>query len=144
MDKMKNELTVDAELSHLDDVVGFVEDSLGRTSCPMKLTMQVVLCIEELFVNVASYAYDNLKGVCIINLETQHTDKQGKVSIEIIDFGKPFNPLEKEDPDITLSAEDRQIGGLGIYMVKQTMDQVTYDYKDEKNMLRLEKSWHVT
>lgn len=143
MDKLKRELTVDAELSHLDDVVGFVEDLLGTTSCPMKLTMQVVLCVEELFVNVASYAYGDQKGICIINLETQHTDKQGGVSIEIIDFGKPFNPLEKEDPDTTLSADQRQIGGLGIYMVKQSMDRVTYEYKDGKNILRLEKSWGI-
>ena len=56
---------------------------------------------------------------------------------------KPFNPLEKEDPDITLSADEREIGGLGIYMVKKSMDQVTYDYCNQKNVLRLEKSWHI-
>ncbi|MDO5128134.1 MAG: ATP-binding protein [Eubacteriales bacterium] len=143
MEKQKKELTVDATLSHLDEVVGFVEASLGMTSCPMKITMQVVLCIEELYVNVASYAYEETNGSCTIYLETQHTDTDGMVVIEIIDSGKPFNPLEKEDPDITLSADERKIGGLGIFMVKKSMDKVIYNYKDEKNMLRLEKSWHV-
>lgn len=143
MEKQRKELTVDATLAHLDEVMGFVEDSLNRTSCSMKLTMQVVLCIEELFVNVASYAYEEPNGSCTIYLETQHTDTDGTVVIEIIDSGKPFNPLEKEDPDITLSADERKIGGLGIFMVKKSMDKVIYNYKDEKNMLRLEKSWHV-
>ena len=143
MEKQERKLTVDATLTSLDEVVGFVEDSLSTTSCPMKLTMQVALCIEELFVNVASYAYENRQGVCTIRLETQYTDTDGIVFIELTDSGKPFNPLEKEDPDITLSAEEREIGGLGIYMVKKSMDQVTYDYCNQKNVLRLEKSWHI-
>ena len=143
MEKQEKELTVDATLDNLDTVVGFVEDSLGVTSCPMKLIMQVVLCIEELFVNVASYAYADENGSCTIRLETQHTDTDGTVVIEIEDSGRPFNPLEKEDPDITLSADERQIGGLGIYMVKKSMDAVSYSYEDKKNMLRLEKSWRV-
>ena len=143
MEKQDRKLTVDATLTSLDEVVGFVENSLSTTSCPMKLTMQVALCIEELFVNVASYAYENRQGVCTIRLETQHTDTDGIVFIELTDSGKPFNPLEKEDPDITLSAEEREIGGLGIYMVKKSMDQVTYDYCNQKNVLRLEKSWHI-
>ena len=143
MEKQERKLTVDATLTSLDEVVVFVEDSLSTTSCPMKLTMQVALCIEELFVNVASYAYENRQGVCTIRLETQHTDTDGIVFIELTDSGKPFNPLEKEDPDITLSADEREIGGLGIYMVKKSMDQVTYDYCNQKNVLRLEKSWHI-
>lgn len=142
MEKQKKELTVDATLDNLDTVMQFVEDSLGMTSCPMKLTMQVVLCIEELFVNVASYAYENRNGSCTIYLETHHTDTDGEVVIEIEDSGLQFNPLEREDPDITLSADERQIGGLGIYMVKQSMDKVSYSYEDKKNVLRLEKSWH--
>lgn len=143
MEKQERKLTVDATLTSLDEVVVFVENSLSTTSCPMKLTMQVALCIEELFVNVASYAYENRQGVCTIRLETQHTDTDGIVFIELTDSGKPFNPLEKEDPDITLSADEREIGGLGIYMVKKSMDQVTYDYCNQKNVLRLEKSWHI-
>ena len=83
MEKQERKLTVDATLTSLDEVVGFVEDSLSTTSCPMKLTMQVALCIEELFVNVASYAYENRQGVCTIRLETQHTDTDGIVFIEL-------------------------------------------------------------
>lgn len=143
MEKQKKKLTVDATLDNLDTVVGFIEDSLSLTSCPMKQIMQIVLCIEELFVNVANYAYNGEKGSCTLYLETQHTDEDGMVVIIIEDSGKPFNPLEREDPDITLSADERQIGGLGIYMVKQSMDDVIYSDKDNKNMLRLEKSWRV-
>ena len=117
MEKQKTDMTVDATLDNLDSVVGFVEDSLGMTSCPMKLVMQLVLCIEELFVNVASYAYGDETGSYKISINSQHTDEAGTVIIKMEDFGKQFNPLEKEDPDITLSADERQIGGLGIYMV---------------------------
>lgn len=143
MEKQKKELTVEATLDNLDQVMGFVEDTLSMTSCPMKVCMQYVLCVEELFVNVASYAYEGKEGNCTVSLETQHTDTDGTAVFTIVDSGKPFNPLEKEDPDITLSADERQIGGLGIYMVKKSMDAVSYSYEDKKNMLRLEKSWRV-
>ena len=143
MEKHNTEMTVDATLDNLNNVVGFVEDSLGITSCPMKLIMQLELCVEELFVNVASYAYGEKTGSCKISIDSQHTDDTETVIIKMEDFGKQFNPLEKEDPDITLSADERQIGGLGIYMVKQTMDKLEYSYEENKNILRLEKSWHV-
>ena len=143
MEKQVKELTVDATLDNLDTVVGFVEDTLGMTSCPMKLCMQMVLCMEELFVNVANYAYEGTTGTCTIYLETQHTDEEGKVTITLEDYGRPFNPLEKEDPDITLSADERQIGGLGIFMVKKSMDTVSYNYENEKNRLTLEKAWCI-
>ena len=142
MEKQYKELTIEATLENLDTVLGFVEDSLSVTSCPIKLIMQIVLCIEELFVNVASYAYDNQEGNCTINMETQYDEKNGIVTLQIIDSGKQFNPLDKEDPDITLSADERQIGGLGIFMVKKSMDKVTYSYENKKNNLKLEKSWY--
>lgn len=143
METQKKEITVAATLENLDKVVCLVEDMLSITSCPAKVKMQIALCLEEVFVNVASYAYDGEEGSCTIAVSTQYTDTDGMITLEITDDGRPFNPLEKEDPDISLSADDRQVGGLGIYMVKNYMDYKTYHYKNKKNMLRLDKSWHI-
>ncbi|MGN0389477.1 MAG: ATP-binding protein [Wujia sp.] len=143
MEEQKNELTVEATLDNLDRVIEFVEDTLGMTSCPMKVCMQFALCVEELFVNVASYAYEGKTGDCTVSMKTQHTDTDGTAVFTIVDSGQPFDPLAKEDPDITLSADERQIGGLGIFMVKKSMDNVEYSYENKKNILTLVKSWHT-
>lgn len=143
MEKRIKEILVDASLDNLDRVEELIESSLEEVFCPKKICMQVVLCMEEIFVNIASYAYENEAGDCMIHLETQYTETGGKVAIEIVDSGVKFNPLEKEDPDITLSAEEREIGGLGIFMVKKIMDIVEYSYENKKNILKMEKSWET-
>lgn len=99
--------------------------------------MQIDVAVEELFVNIAQYAYAPGIGVATIRLEIQ--EDPFVVVITFIDNGIPYNPLAKEDPDITLSAEERPIGGLGIYMVKKSMDEVSYEYKDGQNILRIKK-----
>ena len=131
------ELTLQASLEKLDEVLAFVEENLEKNDCPMKVLMQVQIAVEEIFVNIAHYAYDSEQGTATIRVEVGGDPFQ--VIITFIDQGVPYDPLQKEDPDVTLSAEDRQIGGLGIFMVKKSMDDVKYEYKDGKNILTISK-----
>ena len=132
------ELTLEAKVANLQQVLDFVDENLTSMRCPMKILMQIDVAVEEIFVNVASYAYTPDTGSVTIRMDLQ--EKPRAVVITFIDSGIPYNPLAKEDPDVTLSAEERQIGGLGIYMVKQSMDNVTYRFSDGKNILTLEKN----
>ena len=119
----------------LPDAIAFVEETLDRLDCPMKTVMQITVCVEEMFVNVAHYAYSGADGEVTLSVD----EESGSVSITLIDAGKPFDPLAKDDPDITLSAEERNIGGLGIFLVKKSMDEVFYERKDDKNIFTMKK-----
>lgn len=130
--------TFDADREMLHEVLSFVEGELEKHECNMKTQMMISVMVEEMFVNVASYAYPNTKGTCTIGIEFDGDD----VIISLIDSGIPFDPLAKEDPDITLSAEERNIGGLGIYMVKQTMDDVHYERVNDENHFTFRKGIH--
>ena len=129
------ELTLQASLEKLDEVLAFVEENLEKNECPMKVLMQVQIAVEEIFVNIAHYAYDSEQGMVTIRVEVGGDPLQ--VIITFIDQGIPYDPLKKEDPDVTLSAEERKIGGLGIFMVKKSMDDVKYEYTDGKNILTI-------
>ena len=94
--------------------------------------------MEEIFVNIAHYAYKTGIGKAVVRVEI--TDELATVTITFMDHGVEYNPLERDDPDITLSAEERDIGGLGIFMTKNLMDDVTYEYNEGKNILKLKKS----
>ena len=131
------EITVDAEVANVTPVTEFVEETLEGFDFPMKAVIQINVAIDEIFSNIALYAYAPGKGEATIKIE-ELTLPRG-VRISFIDSGKPFNPLESSDPDITLSAEERDIGGLGIYMVKKSMNEVSYEYKDGKNILSIVK-----
>ena len=133
------QLTVNAQTSELSQVLAFADTILEEAGCSAKTKMQIDIAIEEIFVNIATYAYPSEGGQAVIELET---DKDGKiVKITFEDQGVPYNPLENEDPDITLPAEERPIGGLGIFMVKNIMDEVSYEYADGKNRLTIMKSF---
>ena len=129
------ELDIEAKTENLDQVLAFVDEELEKYECGMKTQMQIDIAVEEIFVNIAHYAYNPAVGKATIRIEV--TD--GIVSLTFIDNGVPYDPLAKEDPDITLSAEERQIGGLGIFMVKKSMDDVKYEYKDGSNILTFSK-----
>lgn len=129
--------TIEAKTENLEKVLAFVDKHLEEKECAIKVQMQIDVAVEELFVNIAQYAYDSDTGMVTIQVEIQ--EEPLAVMITFIDNGVPYNPLTKEDPDITLAAEERQIGGLGIYMVKKTMDDITYEYKDGQNILRIRK-----
>lgn len=124
-----------ARTEYLDKVLEFVDGLLEEKNCTMRAQLELDIAVEELFVNIASYAYRPKEGPVTIQVSFE----ENIVSIVFIDGGKPYNPWEKEDPDITLSVEERQIGGLGIYLVKNTMNQVDYRYEDEKNILTIRK-----
>lgn len=134
-----NELDIEATIDNLDTVTGFVNRALEEFDCPMKTQMQIELAVEEIYVNIANYAYSPAVGRAKVRVEVD--DDPLKVSITFIDHGTPYDPLAKEDPDVTLSAQERQIGGLGIFLTKQTMDDVEYEYKDGQNILTIKKSF---
>jgi len=131
------ELTIEAKVENLPDVLAFVDEQLEAHNCPMREQMQLDVAVEELFVNIASYAYNPEVGPATILVQTEGDPLS--VIITFVDHGVPYDPLAKEDPDITLSADERQIGGLGIFMVKKSMDEVVYRYEDGKNILSIKK-----
>ena len=130
-------MTVDATVDNLSKVLAFIDEQLEANNCPMRVMLEIDVAAEELFVNVASYAYTS--GIGSVAIEVNFEEKPKAVAIRFIDSGIPYNPLEKEDPDVTLPAEKRGIGGLGVFMVKKSMDEVTYEYKDGKNHLTIRK-----
>lgn len=132
------ELIVEATIENVPRVIEFVDEQLEQFDCPMKTQMQVDVAVEELFSNIANYAYN--PGIGSATMRVEVAEDPLAVVITFIDNGVPYDPLAKADPDITLSAEEREIGGLGIYMVKKTMDDVSYEYKDGQNILRIRKN----
>ena len=132
-----NTLTVEAKIANLGKVLAFIESELERTDCGIKTGMQISIAVEELFVNVAHYAYSPGTGDITIGVEI--FDDPGMIEITFTDTGIPYDPLGKDDPDVTLSAEDRKIGGLGIYMVKKSMDLMEYERIDGKNIVTISK-----
>ena len=135
---MVKELTLEAKVANLQQVLDFVDENLKSMRCPMKILMQIDVAVEEIYVNVASYAYAPNTGSVTIQMELQEHPRT--VVITFIDSGIPYNPLAKADPDVTLSAEERAIGGRGIYMVKKSMDKMEYEYTDQKNVLKMYKN----
>jgi anti-sigma regulatory factor (Ser/Thr protein kinase) len=134
----RDELEIEADQENLEEVQTFIGERLEAADCPMKVQMQIEIAVEEVFINIASYAYAPGKGNAVVRVEV--SKEPAEVTITFMDHGTPFDPLAREDPDLTIPAEDRQIGGLGVFMVKKTMDDVTYEYKDGKNTLTLRKN----
>jgi anti-sigma regulatory factor (Ser/Thr protein kinase) len=131
------ELDIEATLENLDKVMAFVDEELEAVGCSMKAQMQIDIAVEEVYVNIANYAYNPTVGGVTIRVMIEENPLS--VVLTFIDEGKPYDPLAKEDPDVTLAAEDRQIGGLGIFMVKKSMDNVSYEYNQGRNILTLKK-----
>ena len=132
------ELTITATVENIEVVTDFVNEQLEALDCPMKAQTQIDIAIDELFGNIAYYAYNPEVGDATVRVEV--TDDPLAVVITFIDQGVPYDPLAKEDPDTTLSADERKIGGLGIYMVKKSMDDIIYEYKDGQNILKIKKN----
>lgn len=130
-------LVIEASDKNLDQVLAFVEEQLDALNCPAKTKIQINVAVEELFVNIARYAYDPAVGTAEVKVSVKNDPLT--VEITFIDEGKPYDPLAKSDPDVTLSAEERPIGGLGIYLVKKNMDDVRYQYVGGRNILTIQK-----
>lgn len=134
---IKNEIQIEAQREKLDELLDMIRIDLNLMCCPMDKQISLEICIEEIFVNIASYAYGEQTGMAFITEEVTNNS----ISLCIKDKGIPYDPLAKEDPDTTLSAEEREIGGLGVFMVKTMMDSVTYEYKDGFNCLTMTMTW---
>ena len=132
------ELTIAAVIENIDAVTDFVNEQLESYDCPMKAQMQIDIVIDEIFGNISHYAYTPAVGDATIRVEV--AEDPLCATITFIDSGVPYDPLAKADPDTTLSADEREIGGLGIFMVKKSMDEVTYEYKDGQNILKIKKN----
>lgn len=132
------ELIVEADRMNLPQVQMFIDEQLEEAGCPMLTQTTIDIAVEELFVNIASYAYGEGSGKAVVQVSV-HEDPLS-VEITFIDNGVQYDPLAKADPDTTLSAKERKKGGLGIFMVKNTMDNVSYEYKDGKNILTIKKN----
>ncbi len=133
----RDEIIVPAKTEKLDDVTGFVRQHLEKIGCDPVSEIKIETCVEEIFVNIASYAYNNKSGSAKILVSTEQSPKS--ITITFIDRGIPFDPLSREDPDTTLKAEERSVGGLGILMVKKSMDELSYEYKDGQNIFSMKK-----
>jgi len=135
------EINVIAVINSVTEVTEFVDEQLEGMDCPMKAQIQIDVAIDEIFSNIAYYAYEGQAepGRVVVRIEPLE-DKPG-MSLTFIDSGMEYNPLEKDDPDVTLAIEDRDIGGLGIFMVKKTMTDMIYERVDGENRLMLIKEW---
>ena len=132
-----DELNIEAVTDNLDEVINFVNGRLEICDCSPKAQMQMDLAVEEIFVNIANYAYAPDKGRATVRVEV--SDDPVTVTITFTDRGVPYDPLKKDDPDVTLPAGEREVGGLGIFLTKQIMDDLSYEYRDGQNILTLKK-----
>ena len=130
-------LKLTAEVDRIDDVLAFINAELENHDVPIKTIMQIDIAVEELFVNIAHYAYNPEIGEATVTVDVEEAPPCAV--IRFIDSGKPYDPLSREDPDVTLGVEERQVGGLGIYMVKKSMDEVAYAREDGQNILTIRK-----
>lgn len=130
--------TLLAVTENLPQVFDFVEGCLEEKDFPRKIRMQIQMAVEEIFVNIAHYAYQPETGMATVCLEVQ--EQPLTAVITFLDQGIPYDPFAREAPDISLPVEEREIGGLGIYLVKKTMDDISYEYKGGQNILTLKKT----
>ncbi len=137
-DEERQEITVDATTENIDTVTEFVNNKLEQINCPMKVQTQVDIAIDELFGNIANYAYPSTVG--LVRVSVEKSEDSNSVIVTLMDQGVPYNPLAKPDPDVKQTVEEREIGGLGIYLSKNIMDNISYEYKNGKNILRIEKN----
>ncbi len=131
-------LTVPAQPEQIEVVQEFISQELEKAGCDMKIQMQIEVAVEEIFVNIAHYAYDTHVGEATIRCEI--LENPLRTVIQFMDHGVPFDPLQKEDADTSPEALCEREGGLGILMVKKMMDGVSYFYEDGKNILTINKN----
>jgi len=132
-----SEITLPAKTENLIAVNDFVTAELEAYSCPMNILMEIELAVEEIFVNIANYAYQTGEGFVTVRCRIDQEPLQA--IIQFMDSGVPYDPLARSDPDTTLPAEERELGGLGVMLVKKLMDSVDYKFKDGNNILTVKK-----
>jgi len=132
---MSMRLKVSAKMDHFEESLGFIEERLREIGIDERVLAKVLTASEEIIVNIIQYAYRESEGDFFIDIE----DQPDRTELSFSDYGQPFDPLRKPDADTTLKAHEREIGGLGILMVKKLMDGVHYDFRDGKNILTITK-----
>ncbi|MBO4676328.1 MAG: anti-sigma factor antagonist [Oscillospiraceae bacterium] len=133
----RNEMEIEATDENLSAVQSFVEEQLEAVGCAPRAQMQIGVAVEEIFINIAHYAYAPDKGKATVRVEV--SDDPVTVTITFVDHGVPYDPLAKPDPDVALPAGERPVGGLGIFLTKKLMDDVSYEYRNGQNILTLKK-----
>ena len=133
------ELTMDAVIENVTPLTEAVDGMLEARGCPMKAQMQIDIAIDEVFSNIANYAYAPDVGTAVVRIETRR--EPASITLTFRDWGVRYNPLEKKDPDVSLGLEERQIGGLGIFMVKKSMNKMFYRRRGRQNVLTLVKEF---
>ena len=134
---MKRHLTLHNDVGEIPQLAAFIDETAEEAGIDMAVAMSLNLAMEEAVVNVMNYAYP-AGTVGDIDIDAECAD--GQRTFVISDSGTPFDPTQAHDPDVTLQAEDRAIGGLGIFLVRQIMDHIEYQYRDGKNILSLTKN----
>ena len=134
-------ITTEAKTENIEQITAFVDRELEKRNCPLKQQIQIRTAIDEIVTNIASYAY--APGTGSVTVRFDYDESDGSALLTFMDEGVPFDPLQRPDPDVTLSAEEREIGGLGIFLVRKTMDDVRYVREDGKNILRIRKKIRV-
>ncbi len=133
------EITLEADIKNLIKVTSFVNEELRKVEANAKTIASIDIILDEVFSNIAYYAYKEREEKGDVTVKMDFVEDNKAVVLSFIDDGIPYNPLEKEEPDITLSAMKRAIGGLGILIVKKSVDDIKYEYKNNKNILKLKK-----
>lgn len=136
--KIKSELILEASLDKLEDAFAFFNQALEEAGIKEDIQFKIQIAVEEIFVNIASYAYPKASGNAKLTFQIEENPK--RIIMEFYDKGIPYNPLEKPDPNVNEDVMERTIGGLGIYMVKESMDDMQYKYEDDQNILILVKN----
>ena len=133
----KRTLRVAADIENIEKVTELVGEVLKGTDCSCQVRDKINVAVDEIFSNIAKYAYAPGKGDVTVSAETDK-DRES-ITVTFKDNGKKYDPLEVNDPDVSLSADERTPGGLGVYMVRKLMDDVSYEYKDGQNILKIKK-----
>ena len=128
-----NELIIEASLDNMNTVLDFINERID--DCPTKTQNQIGIAVDEIFSNIARYAYNPDVGGVTVRIAVDDD-----ITIEFEDSGMPYDPLSADSPDTTLSAEEREIGGLGLFMVKKLMDSTVYRREGNKNILTIKKT----
>ena len=125
------QITIPAFIDCLSDVMEFVESEMHGVNIDKKKQTNIQIAVGEIFMNIADYAYPSGEGGVTVSISVNPE----KISLKFSDCGEPYNPFAKEDPDTSLSVENREPGGLGIFIVKQLMDEIEYEHRDGYNIL---------
>ena len=131
-----NQITVPAQIERVNEVFAFIAEKMTDAGMDIKIRNSVKIAVEEVFVNISSYAYPVEAG----NVTVSAITESDKIIIRFQDSGTPYDPLAREDPDTTLSLDERDIGGLGVFMTKEIMDTVEYRYENGQNTLIISKN----